>query len=61
MNKSSLKIGLVQQAVTSNDKDVNWAKSAEQVSTLAAQGCELVMLQELHSTFNFLLNPWVNT
>ena len=53
MNKSSLKIGLVQQAVTSNDKDVNWAKSAEQVSTLAAQGCELVMLQELHSTLYF--------
>ena len=53
MNKSSLKIGLVQQAVTSNDKDVNWARSAEQVSTLAEQGCELVMLQELHSTLYF--------
>jgi N-carbamoylputrescine amidase len=53
MNKGSLKIGLVQQAVTSNDKDVNWARSAEQVSTLAEQGCELVMLQELHSTLYF--------
>ena len=53
MNKSSLKVGVVQQAVSSNDKDVNWARSAKQVSTLAEQGCELVMLQELHSTLYF--------
>jgi N-carbamoylputrescine amidase len=53
MNNQHLKVGVVQQAVTSNDKDVNWARSAEQVSTLAAQGCELVMLQELHSTLYF--------
>ena len=45
---------MVQQAVTSNDKDVNWASEVlKQVSTLAAQGCELVMLQELHSTLYF--------
>jgi N-carbamoylputrescine amidase len=53
MNKSSLKVGVVQQAVSSNNKDVNWARSAKQVSTLAEQGCELVMLQELHSTLYF--------
>jgi N-carbamoylputrescine amidase len=53
MNKSSLKVGVVQQAVSSNDKDVNWARSASQVRTLAEQGCELVMLQELHSTLYF--------
>jgi N-carbamoylputrescine amidase len=53
MNNQSLKIGVVQQAVASNNKNVNWAKSAEQVSALAAQGCELVMLQELHSTLYF--------
>jgi N-carbamoylputrescine amidase len=53
MKKSSLKVGVVQQAVAGNNKDVNWARSAEQVSALAAQGCELVMLQELHSTLYF--------
>jgi N-carbamoylputrescine amidase len=53
MNNQSLKIGVVQQAVAGNNKNVNWAKSAEQVSALAEQGCELVMLQELHSTLYF--------
>lgn len=53
MNKRSLKVGLVQQAVASNDKNLSWARSAEQVSDLAKQGCELVMLQELHSTLYF--------
>ena len=53
MKKSSLKVGVVQQAVAGNNKDVNWSRSAEQVSAIAAQGCELVMLQELHSTLYF--------
>ena len=53
MNSHSLKVGVVQQAVVDNDKNVNWARSAEQVSALADQGCELVMLQELHSTMYF--------
>ncbi|MFT5838104.1 MAG: N-carbamoylputrescine amidase, partial [Flavobacteriales bacterium] len=53
MNNQSLKVGVVQQAVASNDKDVNWARSAEQVRVLAEQGCELIMLQELHSTLYF--------
>jgi N-carbamoylputrescine amidase len=53
MNRHSLRVGVVQQAVTGNDKNVNWARSVEQISTLAGQGCELVMLQELHSTLYF--------
>jgi N-carbamoylputrescine amidase len=53
MNKSNIKVGVVQQAVSSNDKNVNWAQSAKQISALAEQGCELVMLQELHSTLYF--------
>ena len=53
MNNHSLKVGVVQQAVASNDKNVNWARSAKQVSILAETGCELVMLQELHSTMYF--------
>ncbi|MBN7820107.1 carbon-nitrogen hydrolase [Bowmanella yangjiangensis] len=50
---AKLKVGLVQQAVVGNDKQANWRKSAEQVRHLAAQGAELVMLQELHSTLYF--------
>ncbi len=49
----TLKVGLVQQAIAGNDKATNWANSAEQVKALAAQGAELVMLQELHSTLYF--------
>jgi N-carbamoylputrescine amidase len=48
-----LKVGLVQQKVTNNDKALSWQRSAEQVKALARQGCELVMLQELHSTLYF--------
>lgn len=50
---TTLKVGLVQQAVANNDKQLSWQRSAEQVTALAAQGCELVMLQELHSTLYF--------
>ena len=53
MSNHSVKVGVVQQAVAGNDKALNWARSAEQVSALAKQGCELVMLQELHSTLYF--------
>lgn len=53
MTRKKLKIGLVQQSVNSNDKQQNWQKSAEKVAELASQGCELVMLQELHSTLYF--------
>ncbi|MCF2949016.1 carbon-nitrogen hydrolase [Paraglaciecola aquimarina] len=50
---NKLKLGLVQQAVANNDKNVNWQRSAEQVTVLAEQGCELVLLQELHSSLYF--------
>ncbi|WP_102795613.1 carbon-nitrogen hydrolase [Bowmanella denitrificans] len=50
---AKLKVGLVQQAVANNDKLSNWNNSAAQVRKLAAEGAELVMLQELHSTLYF--------
>ena len=50
---NTLKVGVVQQAVACNNKQLSWQRSAEQVSQLAADGCELVMLQELHSTVYF--------
>lgn len=50
---NTLKVGVVQQAVASNNKQLSWQRSAEQVSQLATDGCELVMLQELHSTVYF--------
>jgi N-carbamoylputrescine amidase len=53
MSRQTLKVGVVQQAVGNNDKQLSWQRSAEQVTALAAQGCELVMLQELHSTLYF--------
>lgn len=56
----SLTVGLVQQAVENNDKSINWAKSAARVRELAASGCELVLLQELHSTLYFCQNEDVN-
>ncbi len=56
MSTKTLRVGLVQQAVKSNDKQENWQKSADQVAKLAEQGCELVMLQELHSTLYFCQN-----
>jgi len=53
MQRTKLKIGLVQQSVADNDKATNWNKSAEQVAKLAAEGCECILLQELHSTLYF--------
>ena len=50
---SLLKVGVVQQAIESNDKAINWQASAEGVRTLAEQGCQCILLQELHSTQYF--------
>ncbi|MBT1451196.1 carbon-nitrogen hydrolase [Glaciecola sp. XM2] len=55
-----LKVGLVQQSVSSNDKTTNWQKSAQKVRELAADGCECILLQELHSTLYFCQNEDVN-
>jgi N-carbamoylputrescine amidase len=52
-NSHPIKVGLVQQAITSNNKQTNWQASADQISVLAKQGCQLVVLQELHSTLYF--------
>lgn len=56
----TLKIGLVQQAVATNDKLQNWQKSADFVRELAAQGAECILLQELHSTLYFCQNEDVD-
>ena len=48
-----LKVGLVQQAVSSNNKLENWQNSAQKVRELAANGCQCILLQELHSTLYF--------
>ncbi|MEC8375714.1 MAG: nitrilase-related carbon-nitrogen hydrolase, partial [Pseudomonadota bacterium] len=53
MRPTKLKVGLVQQAVADNDKVTNWNKSADQIAKLAAEGCECILLQELHSTLYF--------
>lgn len=53
MTANKLKVGLVQQSVENNDKIANWEKSASKIKQLAQDGCELVMLQELHSTLYF--------
>lgn len=58
--QKSLKIGLVQQSVASNDKNENWQKSAQRVRELASQGCECILLQELHSTLYFCQTEDVN-
>jgi N-carbamoylputrescine amidase len=50
---NTLKIGLVQQSVESNDKHKNWAKSEAQIRQLANDGVECILLQELHSTLYF--------
>jgi N-carbamoylputrescine amidase len=50
---NTLKIGLVQQSVESNDKHKNWAKSEAQIRQLAKDGVECILLQELHSTLYF--------
>lgn len=51
-SQKSLKVGLVQQSCTA-DLTANFAKSIEQIRTAAAQGAELVVLQELHRGLYF--------
>ncbi len=56
MRPSKLTVGLVQQAVSSNNKQENWQRSAAKVAELVTQGCECILLQELHSTLYFCQN-----
>ena len=55
-----LKVGIVQQSIQSNDKHENWEESAKQVRKLAAQGCQCILLQELHSSLYFCQTEDVN-
>jgi N-carbamoylputrescine amidase len=48
----TIKIGLVQQAITPNI-EANKAKLANNVRDLARQGAQLVVLQELHNSLYF--------
>ena len=52
MNKT-VKIGVVQQAISGNNKLKNWLESAQQIKALATQGAQCILLQELHSTLYF--------
>jgi N-carbamoylputrescine amidase len=52
-SKKTLTVGVVQQSIASNHKVSNWDKSANKIRELANKDCELVMLQELHSTLYF--------
>lgn len=47
-----MKAGLIQQS-NSNDLDKNFAYSCEQISSLAKQGVELIVLPELHRSLYF--------
>ena len=53
MSDRMLTVGLVQQAIADNDKSQNWQASKLQIERLANKGCQLIMLQELHSTLYF--------
>ena len=57
---NTLKIAVVQQSVSTNNKHENWEKSAKQVRKLAAQGAQCILLQELHSTLYFCQTEDVN-
>ena len=48
-----VKMGVVQQSIGNNNKQENWDKSAKQIELLASQGCDCILLQELHSTLYF--------
>lgn len=51
-SKKTLQVGIVQQSCTA-DVTVNFSKSLQQIRILAAQGAELVVLQELHRGLYF--------
>lgn len=50
--KSTLKVGIIQQANTSCKED-NQTKLANKIFNLAAKGAELIVLQELHDSLYF--------
>lgn len=50
--KTTLKVGIIQQANTNNRED-NQHRLAKKILDLAAQGAELIVLQELHDSLYF--------
>ena len=52
MAERILKVGLVQQSIVA-DKEINRKRLAENIRKCAAEGAELVVLQELHDTLYF--------
>ena len=52
MSKSTLTVGLVQQA-NSGDEQANIEKSLRGIAECAARGAQLVVLQELHCGLYF--------
>lgn len=56
----TVKVAVVQQSVSSNNKHENWEKSALQVRKLAREGAQCILLQELHSTLYFCQTEDVN-
>ncbi|HEX7762294.1 MAG TPA: nitrilase-related carbon-nitrogen hydrolase, partial [Cellvibrio sp.] len=50
--KTNLQVGIVQQSCSA-DLAANFAKTLHSIRTLAAQGAELVVLQELHRGLYF--------
>lgn len=53
MSNETLKVAVVQQSVSNNNKLDNWEKSANAIRALAKQNVKLILLQELHSTLYF--------
>ena len=54
-----LQIGLLQQHNTSSIED-NMQRLAQGIATLAAQGAQLIILQELHNSLYFCQTEQVN-
>lgn len=52
MAEKILKVGLVQQSIVA-DKEINRRRLSENIRKCAAEGAELVVLQELHDTLYF--------
>lgn len=61
MKQRKVQVGVVQQAVQGNHKETNWQASATQIRQLAADGAQLILLQELHSTLYFCQDEAVAT
>lgn len=52
MSEKILKVGFVQQSIVA-DKEINRKRLSENIKKCAAEGAELVVLQELHDTLYF--------